>query len=75
MKSLGKKLLEAAKESDSPLAKMIVDGKYKTQKEASDSRNPLKPSKKRNRKRRNKSFRKPTPKDHRPEVAEAKPQS
>lgn len=76
MKSLGKKLLEAAKESDSALAKMIVDGNYKTgtDKERSETRKKPKFSKKHKRNRGQRRFHKPNP-TSKPEVVEAKPES
>jgi hypothetical protein len=77
MKSLGKKLLEAAKESDSPLAKMIVAGKYKPSPEAAEAKKGPKSFKKRNKKHQKGRFQKPEPKNKQSkvvEVAESKPE-
>ncbi|HWP48853.1 MAG TPA: hypothetical protein VNM22_16990 [Candidatus Limnocylindrales bacterium] len=77
MKSLGKKLLEAAKESDSPLAKMIVDGKYRSNPEEAEAKKGPKSFKKRNKKRSKGRFQKPGSTNKQPkgvEVAESKPE-
>ncbi len=77
MISLGKKLLEAAKESDSPLAKMIVDGKYKSNPQEAEAKKGLKSFKKRNKKRSKGRFQKPGPRNKQPkvvEVAKSKPE-
>jgi hypothetical protein len=77
MISLGKKLLEAARESDSPLAKMIVDGKYKSKLEEVEAKKGPKFFKKRNKKRSKGRFQKPGSTNKQPkgvEVAESKPE-
>lgn len=73
MKGLGKKLLEAAKESNSTLAKMIVDGKYKTDtsKEKAETKRKPKFSKKHKKSWNQKRFPKSKSVDT-PEVIEVK---
>jgi hypothetical protein len=74
MRSLGKKLLEAAKESDTTLAKMIVDGKYKPAQEEPETKRTPGYSKKPNRRRNRARFQK-KPRSTRPGGAEIKSES